>query len=80
MAEIRAEADRIAARVEARVRETLERFEQAVTAAGPRTAPPRAESTRASAISGHLSEALRSVDRNWTRTIEAASGEEPVVR
>lgn len=78
--DIRADAERVGDRLEARVRATLERLDQAIPAAGPGTAPPSADGSSPSAIERYLTRVLRRVDRYWTRTLAAAAQREPTVR
>jgi uncharacterized protein len=78
--DLRERAERARERLKQRVQEVLDDLRKAVPEATPQTQPPasrgRTETTR---VEDYLLEVLRSVDRYWTRTLEAAGRPEPRV-
>lgn len=73
---LRGRAERLRRRLEKRVRDTLERLERRIPAAGPGTAAPgRGDAS----LEAFLTEILRSVDAYWTTTLTASGLEEPRV-
>jgi predicted metalloprotease len=79
--EIRAEAEKVGGRVARRVRETLEKIEQAVPRAGPGTEAPQTRGrTETGTIDAFLTDVLESVDDYWTKTLAASDLPEPRVR
>jgi predicted metalloprotease len=77
----RERAHATAERIQRRVREALDRVEQAVPRARERAAAPSTGGrTRPTTIDGFLTEVLRSVDEYWTTTLREAGRPAPTVR
>src|SRR5215212_760735 len=74
--QLRTRAERLRDRLAKRVRETLDRINQAIPAAGPATQPPqRGDAT----LEEFLTTVIKDVDGYWTTTLKAADLPEPRV-